>query len=320
MLNKSKPITMPAMDKAKGSAILTALFIMTLVAIAATAISFRLQVEINRTQIISNSDKLYLASQSVPFWAMSVLYDAMPKDKNKIMKIKFPVFLDKNIFSDGGINIEGKLIDLQSRFNLNNLSNQKSLPQFINLLMQTNQKLKLKQAESIALATQQWILRQKPGNVDIILDQYYAKQRPPYLQAHQLMASISEWRLVKGVSQSVFNNTAMYLTALPTQTAINLNTASKPILRSLGIPNSLVDKLLEFRKGKLLSAKTLANIPELKEFPLPADQITFTSQFFLSQAIASTGSQQQIFYSTLQAKTSRTKKTVRIIKQSINSL
>jgi general secretion pathway protein K len=57
----------------RGSALISALFIMTLVAIAATAMSTRLQLDIYRTRLTLITDKLYLASQYVTFWAMSEL-------------------------------------------------------------------------------------------------------------------------------------------------------------------------------------------------------------------------------------------------------
>ena len=54
----------------RGSALLTALFIMTLVAIVATAMSTKLQVDIYRTRLTLTHDKLYLASQGVAVWAL----------------------------------------------------------------------------------------------------------------------------------------------------------------------------------------------------------------------------------------------------------
>ncbi|MFZ4077782.1 MAG: type II secretion system minor pseudopilin GspK, partial [Legionellaceae bacterium] len=53
----------------KGSALISALFLMTLVAIGATAMSSRLQLDIYRTRLILTSDALSLASEAVTFWA-----------------------------------------------------------------------------------------------------------------------------------------------------------------------------------------------------------------------------------------------------------
>jgi general secretion pathway protein K len=59
--------------KLQGSALLTALFIMTLVAIVATAMSTRLQLDIYRTQMTLDSDKIYLASQAGTILSMAAL-------------------------------------------------------------------------------------------------------------------------------------------------------------------------------------------------------------------------------------------------------
>lgn len=60
-------------SKQTGSALISALFIMTMVAIAATAMSSRLQLDINRVRLGILSDKLYLASQAVSFWSLNQL-------------------------------------------------------------------------------------------------------------------------------------------------------------------------------------------------------------------------------------------------------
>ncbi len=109
--------SMPLIDYKSniGSALLSALFIMTLVAIAATAMSTRLQLDIYRTSLMLNSDKLYLASQAVSNWAMDMLstkknfYKAL-HDNGEVAI--FPSSL-QNIYPD--VIIKGNLYDLQAR-------------------------------------------------------------------------------------------------------------------------------------------------------------------------------------------------------------
>ena len=61
------------LNKETGSALITALFIMTLITIAATAMTMRLQLDIYRTRLTLTTDKLNYASQFVIFWAMGEL-------------------------------------------------------------------------------------------------------------------------------------------------------------------------------------------------------------------------------------------------------
>ncbi|WP_269570247.1 type II secretion system protein GspK [Legionella tunisiensis] len=122
-------------DKKEGSALISALFIMTLVAIAATAMSTRLQLDIYRTRLTINSDKLYLASQALSFWAMDELthkkkapflvgdtYGKVASFPTKLQRL-YPEAL-----------IEGGLYDLQARFNLNNLTDKNIRLSFYNYL------------------------------------------------------------------------------------------------------------------------------------------------------------------------------------------
>lgn len=112
---------MHLLKKNRGSALLTALFIMTLVAIVATAMSTRLQLDIYRTRLIINHDKLYLASQAITFWALSELNNKnikLTKLTEQGMVDEYPKNMDA-IYPQ--VQLSGGIYDLQARFNLNNL-------------------------------------------------------------------------------------------------------------------------------------------------------------------------------------------------------
>jgi len=56
----------------------------------------------------------------------------------------------------------------------------------------------------------------------------------PYRTAKKILVSVSELRLVRGVSQVIWEKLRPYITALPAVgTKININTASAPVLKSL---------------------------------------------------------------------------------------
>jgi general secretion pathway protein K len=56
-----------------GSALISALFIMTLIAIAATAMTLRLQLDIYRTRLLLTTNKQHYAAQFATFWAIDTL-------------------------------------------------------------------------------------------------------------------------------------------------------------------------------------------------------------------------------------------------------
>jgi general secretion pathway protein K len=81
-------------------------------------------------------------------------------------------------------------------------------------------------------------------------DDYYSGLKHPYRTANQPMASISELRLVKGFTEKAYQKILPFVTALPTHTDINVNTAPMEILATL--PNmaaSGAEALIKLRQG-----------------------------------------------------------------------
>tara|TARA_Y100000588_G_C14140528_1_gene875853 strand:+ start:241 stop:1179 length:939 start_codon:yes stop_codon:yes gene_type:complete len=274
----------------RGSALLSALFIMTMVAIAATAMSARIQLEIYRTNLALNRDKLVLASQGITFWAMDALADKKNKltvaDENEVL-LYYPDKPSVQIYP--GVRSKGRIYDLQARFNLNNLkNNQKYNSLFLNLLNQIIPKVSSKERKSIKQATSDWISQYQPGKSQTDLANYYKQQKPPYLSSHQQMQSISEFRLVKGVSANIYRALEPYLTALPKATPININTATKPILMSLGsgLTEEEANEIIELREeNDLTDKKKLLALS--KKHHIPNNQVALESNYFLCVAIIS---------------------------------
>ncbi len=313
--------------KTKGSALLTALFIMTIVAIIATAMTTRLQVDIYRTRLLINSDRLYLASQSGAFWAMDAL-------KKQTLNFTAPdkrgaiAHIPKSLQAlHPEIKIEGSLFDLQAKFNINMINEKKFTSVFLNLttILLSNQTAK--ERKSLILAIQNWI---SPYQPDRGKDQYlstYLQNKPPYLPGHQPFSNISELRLVHGVNQSIYQQLLPYLTALPdTDTAININTASKPVLMSLGngLNEARVQELLKARGDK--GFKKMKDVePLLKKLNLSKEQITLESRYYLSVTTVRYDKLQLVNYSILMRKKGKKKNnqeiiTVMLMSETINSL
>lgn len=272
--------------KANGSALLSALFLMTLVAIAATAMSTRLQLDIYRTRLFIQSDKLELASQAVGFWAMARLANPTTKlvligDEGRVLD--YPKSL-KSLYP--GVSLQGSIYDLQARFNVNNLSNKVFRPVLLRLLMNNIKTADMKTFKLIVDATENWVSPYQPARGQDALMSYYAQQKPPYLPGYQPMLSVSEFRTVAGVNARIYQSLLPLITALPTVTMINLNTASIPVLRALGngLTNEQAEALIEFRLEKeQLSTRDLQLITN--KYAIPTEQISFESEYYLSVAI-----------------------------------
>lgn len=271
--------------QSSGSALLSALFLMTLVAIAATAMSTRLQLDIYRTRLSIQSDQAQLASQVVGFWTMDKLVNPLTKmslldDEGKVLD--YPASM-VNIYPN--IKINGRVYDLQARFNLNNLQNTTYLPVFIRLMKNTITNVDMKKLNDIANATVLWINPYNPARGLDNIAVSYSKETPSYLPGYQMMQSISEFRLVFGVSSTIYRSLKPWITALPSITPININTASPQVLKALGngLTDEQLNELLALRdaKGQFESKDIFILV---SKFNIPAQQITIQSEYFMSVA------------------------------------
>ena len=266
-----------------GSALISALFIMTLVAIAATAMSARLQLDIYRTQLTLLSDKLYLASQGINFWAMGEL------NKSKLAVIsaqdKLMDFPKQYQSYYPNLTMSGAIYDLQGRFNLNNLVDKKNYFTFLQLLEQIAPKTSPQERKALGLALQHWVNAFKLGVGNDEWFSFYLKQKPPYFPSQQLLQSVTELKLIKGFNYLIYQSLEKYITVLPQSTPININIASKKVLQTLGngLTNAQANEIINTRGQKGIDPKKLE--PLLKKFNIRKEQVTLESEYFMSAAM-----------------------------------
>ncbi len=307
--------------KKSGSALISALFIMTLVAIAATAMSTRLQLDIYRTQMLLASDKIYLASQAVTFWAMdSLSRNKIHYSRNKeIGKLNhFPSQLQE---AYPGVLLKGGLYDLQAYFNINNLQDIKFHPMFFKLLENILGKGHGGEQKKILQAINYWIMPYKAdrGRDPILND--YLTQAQAYLPGFQPLQSLSELRLIRGIDLKTYQTLLPYFTTLPEVMPINILSAPKIVLKSLGngLSESAVSELME--AGKMNQLNTPEKTQELlKKLDVNASLVTTDSQYFLSIAEASTTDLSLTTYAVFKRTQDKTGKImVGLISESLNS-
>ncbi len=309
-----------------GSALITALFIMTLVAIAATAMSTRLQLDIYRTRTSIDSDKRYLASQAVTGWAMTQLSGKKAPFKALDKTGKLLEFPQKLHHIYPGIVLEGSLLDCQAKFNINNLQDKNNLQNkkyqmlFYNLIGNTDGTIPATQRKLIVDTTTHWIGRYQPERGHDEFMDFYLKQKPPYYPGYQLMQNVSEFRLVYGVTPALYQAMLPSITALPEAVAININTASKSILMALGngLNESQVNELLEARGQKGINNMTKIT-PLLKTLTIPLEQITLESSYFLSMATATLDDSRLTVYTVIKrVKNNKNEVLLSIVRESLN--
>ena len=132
----------------------------------------------------------------------------------------------------GEINKSASLYDIQSRFNLNNLSGQQQSTWkliFENLL----EILEIDKA--VADTVVDWIDQdQAITTIDGAEDSYYESLNPPRLAANQVLSTIEELLLIKGIAEEVYITILPYVSVLDeNDVKVNVNTASEQLLQAI---------------------------------------------------------------------------------------
>ena len=308
--------------KTSGSALLTALFIMTMVAIAATAITARLQLDIYRLRLIIASDRLYLASQAVLFWSMDTLKHHKKTLQSLNQDGKVLNYPKTNQFIYPGVKTSGELYDLQARFNINNLQDKAYRNLLLRLLTLLLKNLPEQERLALVQSAYLWV---NPKNLSKDRDadlNYYLQQKPPYYPAFQPMSSISEMRLLKGMNKEIYNTLLPHMIALPEITPINIMTAPKLILMLLGngLTESQAQEIIRMRReNNGLKPQSLTAL--LQKYKIPSAQITTESHYYLCIAKTSTDNLTLINYTILYVQQDpKGKRSIDVIFESFNTL
>ena len=248
-----------------GVALITALLIISLVTIISVEMASDQQLSIRRTgnQLLWNQALQF--AQGGEVWARGILKRDLKSDqKTELADHRNEDWASELPMTpiDGGA-IGGVIIDMQARFNVNNLYQNNSTTagtgtnpqsqQNANTALQAFKRLldELDINLSIADAVVDWMdsdinTRFPDGAEDLT----YQEGKNPYRTANRRLAHISELRLIKGIDQKVYNKLLPYVTALPTFTTININTASATVIASLAkeIDSSTAKDIVEIRE------------------------------------------------------------------------
>lgn len=228
----------------KGIAIITALLIVALGTITVVAIASRQQLDLHREQneaLIQDARSFANAGERFASALLFLDFEAGLREGTDSLDDDWaqtlpPITIDQ-------MSLQGCLVDMQGRFNLNNVVNVEGEvdPAQFEILKRLMGELAIEPAKAEAIVD--WV--DKDVNATIpegAEDDYYAGLTPAYQANNGPFTSVSELNLVKGFSQSVkaeFDDYKLLLphvAALPTtegQTQINVNTATPEVVSSL---------------------------------------------------------------------------------------
>ncbi|MFK8027966.1 MAG: type II secretion system minor pseudopilin GspK [Gammaproteobacteria bacterium] len=266
----------------RGIALLTAILVMALAVIAATSISANHQLSIRRAENIVFGSQVWSYLHGGETWAKVVLARDLDDNNdydhnNEAWATELPA-----LPLPGGY-ISGKIEDEQSKINVNNLISGVQIDPLTRTRLEALFAL-LDLDSTLIQAVIDWIDPDvnaiPPSGAE---DDYYTGLEYPYLTANRPMQHISELRLIKGFSQEVYERVKPFLTALPSNTAVNVNTANAEVLASV-IPNIGIDTAKTIIEGRnedaFESVQAFISDPLLQGTSVNLQALSVNSSFF----------------------------------------
>lgn len=178
--------------------------------------------------------------------------------------------------------ISGQLSDLQGRLNLNSLITEQGKVDGAILARLERLLRELELDPRLAAAIVDWIDPDlEPYGVGGAEDDAYTRSDPPYRAANTPMVSATELRLIAGIDAEAYAKLSPHVTALPEPTAININTATPAVLRSLGLPSATVEVVLEARDTAAFdSVGAMLSLPALQGLDIDRSGLDVRSGYF----------------------------------------
>ncbi|MCG8314475.1 MAG: type II secretion system minor pseudopilin GspK [Pseudomonadales bacterium] len=232
------------LKKQRGTILITVMLVFAVGAYMATEITYRQRVDIQRTSSIFSQAQAYeyvLGAEEIARFALRRdLKDDKKKSNNNVSPADaadedWGMQLAQMV--DGGT-IEGQLVDLQGRFNLNWLlttdADQKTA--YKKALMSLMAQLKIPKEKAAQVVVDQIadMLDEDstPSSLDGREDQEYMLEETPRRASNRMMLDISELMLIPALTPDEIETLAPYVTALPLDSSLNLNTASVEVMSS----------------------------------------------------------------------------------------
>ena len=287
----------------RGVALITAVLIVALATILAVNVSFRGMLDQRRSATLFALDQGYLIALGAEGWAADILRRDLQDSKTDHLGESWAQPLPP-LPIDGGT-VEGRLEDLQGRFNLNNLvhTDGTTNPDAVKQLERLLAVLEIEPAWAAAMAD--WIDEDtQPGFPDGAEDSVYTGQNPAHLAANMPVTRASEIMVLPGFGAERYARLRPYVTALPVGVPLNVCTAAGIVLDALS-ENTREFGLDPEDLAKRRKDTCFPTLEELRgalgdeEFDKVKNSLTESSSFFRTTVWVTIGTTQFTLYSLL---------------------
>ena len=151
-----------------------------------------------------------------------------------------------SIVRSSGEDLQYGLVDEESKINLNHIT----APAILTRLLQGAAGIEAEKAQGLAFCIMDWIDPDDDPHDLGAEKEYYLTLKPPYAPKNAGVRVFEELLYVKGMNPEILESIRPYVTLEGAGKQINANTASGTVLLSMGLGDSLVSKIMAFRKGR----------------------------------------------------------------------
>jgi general secretion pathway protein K len=292
------------MKRVRGVALITALLITALAGSLAATLAWDNALDIRRTMVAMYRDQAIQVAVGSEGWVQSILRDDLAQSSNdhldEIWATDIPPLPIDSEAVQGSI--YGQIEDLQGRFNVNNLI---AVDGEVDPVIR-DQYARLLQAlgldPRLVGATVDWLdSDQREEAPDGAEDPLYSGFTPAYRTADQQISNITELAAIDGMDLATFEILLPHVTALPGRTPINVNTASIPVLQSLGpnITQGDAEGLVQLREGGGFVDYVAVFAPFIDPELLPSNPISESSSYFQLKAVVQIDTVRVSLFTTL---------------------
>lgn len=291
-------------NRQDGAALIIALVIVAMATILATALVWHNHLDRRRV-----ANQLYGAEALANALSVEDFVRALlAEDELQSDHLLEPWAQQGNVFPIEGGSLSGSVIDLQGRFNINNLYDwEKGQPNEAQIETYRRLLQSLGLDEQLVAATVDWIdpdlvAYVENSGISGAEDDTYLRNTPAYRTANQPLSSVSELRLLANMTPEQFAVLQPYVTALPSQagtTTVNINTAPPELLVALGeqLDAQSAAQLVELRSQA--GFENLERAEQMIGSTLSGDVFGVQSNYFRAGILAVIGSSRVTMYSVL---------------------
>ena len=264
--------------KQSGLALIMVLLIVVMAGVIALDMVTRAQLDIRRTGNLLAIDQGSAYAMGAEPFVMAVLEKAF-EDSDDWLTISKQTLPDFVI--PGGV-LSITIEDLQASYNINSLDTSSDNTDKVNALELLMKALDLNadvDTKVISQSVIDWIDPDlTPTGVGGVEDDFYMLRDTPYRTGNAIFQDISELRLIKNMDNDTYAIIEHFVSVLPVDVNININTAPIAVIRTLSEKISLEDaeKVISLRQEAPLKA-----MPEvLKNKGVGENQVVYRSEYF----------------------------------------